>query len=224
MIQVFEYFISHHFTKSFESIFGNVTCLPGCFSMFRIYLPKKNMVPILSNPMLYERYSVNETETLHQKNLLQLGEDRYLTTLLLQLFPTRKIIFIPSSIAYTSVPTTFKGLLTQRRRWINSTIHNLYELLKIPTCGVFCFSLNFVIFTDLIGSLVLPAALSFTLAVIISSIFQELKIVELILLGCILGLPGILSVLTTLRWEMIPWMIIYLISILIIINGITNKL
>ncbi|RYG28914.1 hypothetical protein EON81_27685, partial [bacterium] len=32
MIQVFEYFISHHLSKSFESVFGGVTCLPGCFS------------------------------------------------------------------------------------------------------------------------------------------------------------------------------------------------
>ena len=31
MIQVFEYFISHHLSKSFESVFGGVTCLPGCF-------------------------------------------------------------------------------------------------------------------------------------------------------------------------------------------------
>lgn len=34
MIQVFEYFISHHLTKAFESVFGGVTCLPGCFSMY----------------------------------------------------------------------------------------------------------------------------------------------------------------------------------------------
>lgn len=29
MIQVYEYFISHHLAKSFESLFGSVTCLPG---------------------------------------------------------------------------------------------------------------------------------------------------------------------------------------------------
>ena len=34
MIQVFEYYISHHLTKAFESVFGGVTCLPGCFSMY----------------------------------------------------------------------------------------------------------------------------------------------------------------------------------------------
>lgn len=29
MIQVYEYFISHHMSKAFESLFGSVTCLPG---------------------------------------------------------------------------------------------------------------------------------------------------------------------------------------------------
>ncbi|KAJ2760004.1 hypothetical protein H4S06_001948, partial [Coemansia sp. BCRC 34490] len=36
MMQVYEYFISHHLTKAFESLFGSVTCLPGCFCMYRI--------------------------------------------------------------------------------------------------------------------------------------------------------------------------------------------
>ena len=29
MIQVYEYYISHHLAKAFESLFGSVTCLPG---------------------------------------------------------------------------------------------------------------------------------------------------------------------------------------------------
>lgn len=36
MIQVYEYFISHHLAKAFESLFGSVTCLPGCFSLYRL--------------------------------------------------------------------------------------------------------------------------------------------------------------------------------------------
>ena len=31
MIQVYEYYISHHLSKSFESLFGSVTCLPGWY-------------------------------------------------------------------------------------------------------------------------------------------------------------------------------------------------
>ncbi|KAJ3353007.1 hypothetical protein HDU83_007381 [Entophlyctis luteolus] len=35
VIQVYEYYISHHLAKAFESLFGSVTCLPGCFCMVK---------------------------------------------------------------------------------------------------------------------------------------------------------------------------------------------
>lgn len=165
-IQVFEYFISHHLSKSFESVFGGVTCLPGCFCMYRIKAPKgaqNYWVPILANPDVVEHYSENVVDTLHKKNLLLLGEDRYLTTLMLRTFPKRKQIFVPQAVCKTTVPDTFKVLLSQRRRWINSTIHNLMELILVKDlCGTFCFSMQFIVFIELIGTLVLPAAIAFT--------------------------------------------------------------
>jgi chitin synthase len=168
-IQVFEYFISHHLSKSFESVFGGVTCLPGCFCMYRIKAPKgaqNYWVPILANPDVVEHYSENVVDTLHKKNLLLLGEDRYLTTLMLRTFPKRKQVFVPQAVCKTTVPETFSVLLSQRRRWINSTIHNLMELILVrDLCGTFCFSMQFIIFIELIGTLVLPAAIAFTVYV-----------------------------------------------------------
>ena len=169
MIQVFEYFISHHLAKSFESCFGGVTCLPGCFCMYRIKTPKgaqNYWVPILANPDIVEHYSENVVDTLHKKNLLLLGEDRYLSTLMLKTFPKRKQVFVPQAVCKTTVPEEFKVLLSQRRRWINSTIHNLMELVLVrDLCGTFCFSMQFVVFIDLVGCVVLPAAISFTIYV-----------------------------------------------------------
>ncbi|KAI0001725.1 chitin synthase-domain-containing protein [Russula vinacea] len=174
MIQVFEYYISHHMTKAFESMFGGVTCLPGCFSMYRIKAPKGASgywVPILANPDIVEHYSENVVDTLHKKNLLLLGEDRYLTTLMLKTFPKRKNLFLPSAVCKTVVPDTFRVLLSQRRRWINSTVHNLAELVLVrDLCGTFCFSMQFVVGMELAGTLVLPAAISFTIYLVISSI------------------------------------------------------
>lgn len=166
MIQVFEYFISHHLSKAFESVFGGVTCLPGCFCMYRIKAPKGGQnywVPILANPDVVEHYSENVVDTLHKKNLLLLGEDRYLSTLMLKTFPKRKQIFVPQAVCKTVVPEEFRVLLSQRRRWINSTVHNLMELVLVrDLCGTFCFSMQFVVFIELIGTLVLPAAIVFT--------------------------------------------------------------
>jgi chitin synthase len=166
MIQVFEYFISHHLAKSFESVFGGVTCLPGCFCMYRIKAPKGGQnywVPILANPDVVEHYSENVVDTLHKKNLLLLGEDRYLSTLMLKTFPKRKQVFVPQAVCKTTVPEQFSVLLSQRRRWINSTVHNLMELVLVrDLCGTFCFSMQFVVFVELMGTLVLPAAIAFT--------------------------------------------------------------
>lgn len=165
-IQVFEYFISHHLSKSFESVFGGVTCLPGCFCMYRIKAPKgpqNYWVPILANPDVVEHYSENVVDTLHKKNLLLLGEDRFLSTLMLRTFPKRKQVFVPQAVCKTTVPDEFMVLLSQRRRWINSTIHNLMELVLVrDLCGTFCFSMQFIVFIELIGTLVLPAAIAFT--------------------------------------------------------------
>lgn len=217
-IQVFEYYISHHQSKAFESVFGSVTCLPGCFSLYRIKSPKDRegyWVPILANPDIVERYSDNVTESLHKKNLLLLGEDRYLSSLMLKTFAKRKQIFVPKAACKTVVPNQFKVLLSQRRRWINSTVHNLFELVLIrDLCGTFCFSMQFVIFIELIGTLVLPLAICFTIYVIFFAIFSPTTpILTLVLLGIILGLPGLLVVFTSTKWSYFIWLAIYIIAL-----------
>ncbi|KAG0167648.1 Chitin synthase, class 3 [Apophysomyces sp. BC1015] len=217
MIQVFEYFISHHQTKAFESIFGGVTCLPGCFCMYRIKAPKGPngyWVPILANPDIVEHYSENVIDTLHKKNLLLLGEDRYLSTLMLRTFPNRKMVFVPQAVCKTVVPDTFQVLLSQRRRWINSTIHNLMELLFVhDLCGTFCFSMQFVVFMELVGTLALPAAISFTLYLVILAIMGKPAVIPLILLALILGLPAVLILMTSRKVVYVGWMIVYLFSL-----------
>ena len=218
MIQVFEYFISHHLSKSFESVFGGVTCLPGCFCMYRIKAPKGGQnywVPILANPDVVEHYSENVVDTLHKKNLLLLGEDRYLSTLMLKTFPKRKQVFVPQAVCKTTVPEQFKVLLSQRRRWINSTVHNLMELVLVrDLCGTFCFSMQFVVFIELVGTLVLPAAITFTFYLIVISIVRKpVPVIPLVLLALILGLPAVLIVMTAQRWSYVLWMFIYLLSL-----------
>lgn len=217
-IQVFEYYISHHQAKAFESVFGSVTCLPGCFCMYRIKAPKGDngyWVPILANPDIVERYSDNVTNTLHKKNLLLLGEDRYLSALMLRTFPKRKQVFVPKAACTTLVPDTFKVLLSQRRRWINSTVHNLMELVLVrDLCGTFCFSMQFVIFIELVGTVVLPAAISFTIYVIIYAIVSHpTPVMSLVLLAVIFGLPGLLIVITVSSVKYLVYFLIYLIAL-----------
>jgi chitin synthase len=158
MIQVYEYFISHHLSKSFESLFGSVTCLPGCFCMYRL---KNNNQPLLISQRVVKDYSEQKVDTLHMKNLLTLGEDRYLTTLMLKNFPKLKTTFNPKAKCNTVVPDQWSVLLSQRRRWINSTVHNLFELLSLAQmCGCCCFSMRFVILLDLFSTVAQPAGVN----------------------------------------------------------------
>ncbi|THH29857.1 hypothetical protein EUX98_g4328 [Antrodiella citrinella] len=220
-IQVFEYFISHHLAKAFESVFGGVSCLPGCFSMFRLKARKStgdDWVPLIIKPEIVKEYSQNVVTTLHQKNLLLLGEDRFLTTILIRTFPNRKMMFLPQARCRTVVPDTFSILLSQRRRWINSTIHNLMELVLVRNlCGTFCFSMQFVVFMDLLGTVVLPIAISLTYLLIIMMILTPPKNFEeaipLTLLVAVLGLPAVLILITTRKVVYVAWMMIYLMAL-----------
>ncbi|KAF9088600.1 hypothetical protein BGX29_000183 [Mortierella sp. GBA35] len=218
-IQVFEYYISHHLGKGFESVFGGVTCLPGCFCMYRFKARKgEDWVPIITKPEIVQEYSQNIVETLHQKNLLLLGEDRFLTTLMLRNFPNRKMMFMPQAICKTVVPDEFNVLLSQRRRWINSTIHNLLELVLVRNlCGTFCFSMQFVILMELIGTVVLPVAMILTVVLIVNLSMMEItnlvQAAPLILLVFVLTMPAILILLTTRKLIYIAWMFVYLLAL-----------
>ena len=139
---------------------------------------------------------------------------------MLKTFPKRKMVFCPQAVCKTIVPDTFRILLSQRRRWIISTVHNLFELMLVrDLCGTFCFSMQFVVFMDLVGTLVLPAAISFTLYIIVITIIPQSvthlqkPIISLILLAFILGLPGVLIVITSRKFAYVGWMLMYLLSL-----------
>jgi chitin synthase len=147
--------------KAFESLFGSVTCLPGCFTLYRLRTPDTHKPLLIANQLIQD-YSENRVDTLHMKNLLHLGEDRYLTTLLLKHFPRFKTQFIRDAHAYTVAPDDWKVLLSQRRRWINSTVHNLGELIFLEQlCGFCCFSMRFVVMIDLLSTLTQPVTVAY---------------------------------------------------------------
>ncbi|KAJ1995130.1 ATP-dependent RNA helicase [Coemansia sp. RSA 1358] len=216
-IQVYEYYISHHLSKAFESLWGGVTCLPGCCSMYRIFSRKSqsgSLVPLLVAPEVIEAYSSNDTHTLHQKNLLLLGEDRYLTTVLLRAFPKRKLIYVPRAICRTTVPNKFSTLVSQRRRWINSTIHNLLELVLVrDLCGTFCCSMQFLVLMDLLGNVVLPSSVIFFYYLIVAECMGYPVSLPLLLMALTFVLQGAMILVTTQRISYIYWMVIYILAI-----------
>ncbi|GBE80201.1 Chitin synthase 8 [Sparassis crispa] len=213
MIQVYEYYISHHLSKAFESLFGSVSCLPGCFSMYRIRTADKGRPIIISNRVI-EEYSDPIVDTLHKKNLLSLGEDRYLTTLLLKHFPTFRTKFTPDAVARTIAPESWRVLFSQRRRWINSTVHNLCELAFLPELiGFCCFSMRFFVFIDIVGTLILPATVVYLLYLIItvSTGRGALPIISIVMLAAVYGLQALIFLIKR-EFMLIGWMVVYILS------------
>ncbi|KAJ2373926.1 hypothetical protein IW150_003371 [Coemansia sp. RSA 2607] len=210
MMQVYEYFISHHMAKAFESLFGSVTCLPGCFCMYRLRSAEKK--PLLIAKSVLEAYSELHVDTLHKKNLLSLGEDRYLTTLMMKHFPNFKFKFIQDAKCKTIAPEKWSVLLSQRRRWINSTIHNLAELMFLKDmCGFCFFSMRFVVFLDLFGTITMPTTLGYFiyLIYIAATGLADVGYISLILIGAIYGVQAVIFILRR-EWQQIGWMFIYL--------------
>ncbi|KAF5366143.1 hypothetical protein D9757_010944 [Collybiopsis confluens] len=214
MMQVYEYFMSHHMAKAFESLFGSVTCLPGCFSLYRLRAPDTHKPLFISNQIVHD-YSENRVDTLHMKNLLHLGEDRYLTTLLLKHFPTLKTQFVRDAHAYTVAPDDWKVLLSQRRRWINSTVHNLGELMFLEQlCGFCCFSMRFVVMIDLVSTIIQPVTVGFIVYLIYSVVSsnEAIPIYSLVMIAAIYGLQALVFIMRR-KWDMIGWMIFYILAI-----------
>jgi len=67
------------------------------YRMYRLFDESDPNQPLYACDFVYNRYSKNdaEVETLHEKNLYKLGEDRMLTTLLLQKHQRMNLKYVP---------------------------------------------------------------------------------------------------------------------------------
>ncbi|KAL8882029.1 MAG: hypothetical protein Q9198_000894 [Flavoplaca austrocitrina] len=178
------------------------------WTMIQVYEPL-----IISDKVIID-YQMGNVDTLHKKNLLSLGEDRYLTTLMTKHFPSMSYKFVPDAYASTAAPETWSVLLSQRRRWINSTIHNLFELVKLhDLCGFCCFSMRFVVFIDLFGTLILPATCCYLGYLIyrIATNSGQFPLISLVMIGAVYGLQAVIFIIRR-QWQHVGWMIIYILA------------
>ncbi|KAF4523723.1 hypothetical protein B566_EDAN011587 [Ephemera danica] len=116
--QKFEYAVGHWLQKATEHVIGCVLCSPGCFSLFRgSALMDKNVM---------KKYTTTSEEARHYVQYDQ-GEDRWLCTLLLQ--QGYRVEYCAASDSYTHAPEKFNEFYNQRRRWVPSTMANIFDLL-----------------------------------------------------------------------------------------------
>jgi len=171
--QVFEYWLTHAVLKALESVCSNVLVLSGCFTIYR--LKWRDQKPAILHPLLLEDYAGSYEKTLHEHNLLSIGEDRYLSTLAIRYFGADcRLRYFSAAKCTTTAPDTFSVLLDQRRRWTNSLVHCHFAHLNVlPFEASFWTNarLIFVIGAELFMVFVLPLALPAGLVLAIVSIW-----------------------------------------------------
>lgn len=110
------------------------------------------------------------------------------------------------TLANLSAPEEWKVLLSQRRRWINSTIHNLAELIgRVDRlCGFCCCSMRAVVLVDLLSTLIQPVTVAYIVYLIylVAGKGEAIPTTALIMLGAIYGLQAIIFLLHR-KFEMV---------------------
>jgi cellulose synthase/poly-beta-1,6-N-acetylglucosamine synthase-like glycosyltransferase len=112
--QDIEYISGQIFWRNLESYFQSTSCLPGAFTILKYRFFKQ-----VSNSYF------NSTEYIDNADYQRfyLGEDRYLTHLLMEIEPGQ-LGFCEAARCKTDAPNTVMALLKQRKRWYLGHIAN----------------------------------------------------------------------------------------------------
>ncbi|MBP1149693.1 MULTISPECIES: glycosyltransferase family 2 protein [Methylocaldum] len=102
-MQQARYYVAFRVIKAAESIFGAVTCCPGCFSAYR----RSCVMEVLDRWLNQHFLGVRAT----------FGDDRSLTNMLLRKY---RVIYSGEAIATTIVPEKHRKFLKQQLRWKKS--------------------------------------------------------------------------------------------------------
>ncbi len=107
-MQDVRYFFSYKIMKASESIFGMVSCLPGCFSAYR----RVCMLHVMEEWMNEKVFGIEG----------RYGDDRSLTNLVLRDY---RVLYDDDSLATTIVPENWNQYIRQQARWMRSSLRGM---------------------------------------------------------------------------------------------------
>lgn len=108
-MQAIRYYISFKIYKAAESVFGSVTCCPGCCSAYR-----REYLMVFINDWLHQKFFGSECT---------FGDDRSLTNFMIR---TYRAVYAEDAKAYTIVPDTFGKYMRQQQRWKKSWLRETF--------------------------------------------------------------------------------------------------
>ncbi len=133
-MQALRYYIAFKVYKAAESVFGIVTCCPGCCSAYR-----KEYLDEFIDDWLHQTFFGTECT---------FGDDRSLTNYMLRKYMTA---YSPEAKAHTVVPSSFSKYVKQQQRWKKSWIRETFIASsflwkKHPFAAVFFYMYVFLAF------------------------------------------------------------------------------
>jgi hyaluronan synthase len=112
-MQDVRYYFSYKIMKAAESVFGTVSCLPGCFSAYR----RTCVLAVMDD-------WINATVWGKHGNY---ADDRSLTNLILRDY---KILYDDQALATTICPEGWKQYARQQARWVRSYLREIWKTGK----------------------------------------------------------------------------------------------
>jgi len=127
-LQNYQYLYGQYMRRTNEDLMNQVTCLPGCISMFKIDEHAKNAL---------ENYSTLPDEmNLVQSNSQFIGTDRKYTSCLIQSNKNAKIVMDTRCHVYTNPPYSWIAYINQRRRWCSNMYFNSMQNIVLPNMNI----------------------------------------------------------------------------------------
>ncbi|KAI0226490.1 hypothetical protein L0F63_001576 [Massospora cicadina] len=125
-LQRFRACFSRHQATCAMATLNTLTHLNGGFVVYR--LQQSTGTRCLTHEEVVFQLSSKRIGTLHTKHLLLLGEEQYVTTLLLKYWPGLRLGYVPAALAKTSGYASLRQLVLKERLALCTRFHNRLDL------------------------------------------------------------------------------------------------
>lgn len=185
----------------------HTTIMTGVESNFSLSTPV-DVLACCVHPTVLREFATPAADTLHMRNVLLLGEEQYLSIVLLKSHPRHRLGFEPDAIGYATVPNTYKNLQAQQTRLLRTNFHNNIEMLKVASqIGLTYWILAF---TKILDTVVSPMMMVYLYSVFIRFFIGYGLAYEVIAI-CFLGLVSlhIFYFLIRRQFKYVLWFLLY---------------
>ena len=136
MMRAIRYYIAFTVYKAAESVFGNVTCCPGCCSAYR-----RSYLNEFLDDWLYQKFLGEECT---------FGDDRSLTNYMIRKYHA---VYSEEAKAHTVVPDSFGKYMRQQQRWKKSWVResliaSFFMWKKHPLAAISFYTYIFLAFAS----------------------------------------------------------------------------